>query len=248
MVRLVVSLLMLVIWGLPLSAYAHQKLAIDLASDLVEITTGFDGANIVLFGTKNEKGSVAITVTGPSKNMTVRKKNSFAGIWINSESMNFLEVPGYYNVSLEGDFESDDDKNILKKNGITTSGLKIEPSNVKAKDKRIPVFRAALIRNKQEQGLYPKQPNDIQFIHDNFFKTEIYIPSNVPVGDYKVQAFIVDGEKIKETSALTLRVVQVGLSATLYQFAYDYGFFYGLICVCIAVFSGWIINTMRSKA
>lgn len=42
-----------------------QQLVADLSSHLIAITTGFTGTEVVLFGTTDGAGDVAIVVTGP---------------------------------------------------------------------------------------------------------------------------------------------------------------------------------------
>ncbi len=44
-----------------------QGLTVDLASDHVDITTGFNGTGLELFGVKPEGGDIAVVVSGPKR-------------------------------------------------------------------------------------------------------------------------------------------------------------------------------------
>ena len=73
-----------------------EALVVDLSNHLVAITTGFTGTNVLLFGAVQSEGDVIVTVKGPDQDMVVRRKERKVGIWVNSESATFRNVPAYY--------------------------------------------------------------------------------------------------------------------------------------------------------
>ncbi|HXM84370.1 MAG TPA: TIGR02186 family protein, partial [Stellaceae bacterium] len=96
-VRLLAPLVFLAsLW--PGYVQADQPLLADLSSHLIAITTGFTGASVVLFGATDGPGDVVIVVRGPERDMVVRHKSHFAGIWINTRQVTFSGVPSYYAV------------------------------------------------------------------------------------------------------------------------------------------------------
>src|SRR4029077_10017775 len=85
---------------LPWSAPARaEALAADLTSHLIAITTGFTRASVVLFGAIDGPGDVAVVVSGPESEMTVRRKSRIAGIWMNSREVTLANVPSFYFVA-----------------------------------------------------------------------------------------------------------------------------------------------------
>jgi uncharacterized protein (TIGR02186 family) len=229
------------------SLRAQEILTIDLAEDHVDITTGFDGANLVLYGTKDRAGDVAIVVRGPERSITVRKKSAVAGMWVNREWINFRDVPVYYDYALSRPETEISKSPVLVREGIGLSGMKFIPSGVKDDDERIGSFHEGLIRNKQKEGLFPLYPKKIEFLNDNFFKTTLYVPSNVPKGRYEIETFLFQDGRVVDSSITTLKVGQIGMSASLYDLAYNHSFAYGLTCIFIAAFAGWLINFIRNK-
>ena len=91
-----VLIAVLLFWALPARS---EELVADLTSHLIAITTGFTGASVVLFGATDGPGDVVVAVRGPSQEMTVRRKNRVAGIWVNTQEVTFVNVPSFYAVA-----------------------------------------------------------------------------------------------------------------------------------------------------
>ena len=81
-----------------------QELASGLSTDLIQITSNFNGTDIVLFGaieatgetTPNNDQDLVIVIRGPPVDMTVRRKARVFGIWMNREEVQLSGMPGYY--------------------------------------------------------------------------------------------------------------------------------------------------------
>lgn len=228
------------------SAYAQDNvLTVDLAQDHVDISTGFNGAQLSLFGVKKNGGQVAVIIKGPNKDFLVRKKQSAGGIWMNRSSLRFKDVPQFYDFAL-----SDAEENILtddlrKDSDIGFSSLKFEPVENKFKEEERKDFQRALVRNKQAQGLFPLEAKDIVFLSDTFFKTEFYVPPNVPTGQYVIETFLINDNHIVDKRVTHVKVAQVGFSSMIYRFANSYSLAYAMGIVLLAVVAGWLSNAVR---
>ena len=62
------------------TAVTGRSLSVNLAADHVDISLGFNGADLSLFGVKNKPGDMAIIVRGPEQTVVVRRKNKALGI------------------------------------------------------------------------------------------------------------------------------------------------------------------------
>ena len=244
-------ILLALICALPRSGHAEiEALTVDLAENHVDITTGFHGSNMVLFGTKQSRGGdVAVVVRGPKKNMSVRKKNSVLGAWMNTEFLLFKDVPGFYDFAVSDDIGERIKPNVLKKSGVGFFALVFMPENKSGySEKEVQVFQNALIRNKQKERLFPEQPKRIRMLNDHFFRTEFYLPANVPKGEYEIETLVFQDGEVRERSITSMNVEQVGLSASIFRFSKTNGFIYGMICVFLAVLAGWGVNIIRRAA
>ena len=70
--------ILLLVPGYALAQITGNDLTIDLAEKSVNITTGFTGASLSLFGVKEQTGDIAIVIQGPERRMVVRRKDQVA--------------------------------------------------------------------------------------------------------------------------------------------------------------------------
>lgn len=225
-----------IILFLALPAYAQRvPLTLDLAEDHVDITTGFDGTRLVVYGTTSSRGDIIISLFGPERTMVVRRKDRVMGAWINAQSVEFHRVPGYYDYARTNSIRSMSPE-IGRKFGL--SALDFYPEE-RLPDTEARRFREALIRNKQAQGLFPLQGRSVQMISDGFYKAVFPLPANMPTGLYQVEASLIEEGAVRAQAQRQLQVGQVGFSARVYLFAQDHSWLYALFTIGVALFAGW---------
>lgn len=220
------------------TAVQAQQLLADLSSHLIAITTGFTGTEVVLFGTTDGAGDVAIVVTGPRGPAVVRRKDRVAGIWINTESVRFEQVPSFYTVATSRPLDQIVGRPVLERQQIGLPQLQLAPSEQLAPEE-LAAFRAALIRNKQRAGLYGIAMGQVAFLGERLFRTNIYFPANVPTGLYNVEALLIRDGEVVSAQTTPLVVSKIGFSAEVYDFARQRPVTYGVVAVVGAVAAGW---------
>lgn len=225
---------------------APDSLVVNLPQDHIDITAGFNGANLTVYGVRKEQGEIAIVLKGPGRDMTVRRKENVAGAWLNRAAMNFQDVPVYYNYAISAPENQLAAESILQKNGIGLESLKPAASN-NLDQNQWQEFRDALIRNKQRQGLYTTAARRVQELGPGFFRTDFYLPANVHVGAYTIETIYFSGGKVRAVQTTPLKVAHVGMNARVLKFARAQALSYGLLCAFLALFAGWISNRIRSR-
>lgn len=220
-----------------------------LADDAVRITTGFTGTELVVFGTVEEKGTVVLQMEGPRKTAMVRRKEPVLGAWMNRTWLRFDDLPVYYDfaASEEGQ-EFLPDMATRQRLHIGLDTLEHPPRKKRYDDKVVKEFQKALIRNKQTQGLYPLEPKEVTFLSEGFFRVKFQVPANVPSGEYEVKGFLIRDGQIIHEHTVDVHIGLEGFSSQLYVFSKDYSFFYGLLCVLLAVTAGWLSNTLVRRS
>ena len=215
---------------------AQAKLTVDISEPVLEITTGFTGDNLTLFGTADPMGDIVIVVRGPRNDTVVRRRKDIAGLWINSESMTFKNVPGYYNVASSKPMAeiASQDTRLANRLGINSLTFKAEDEVSAEKYNR---FLEALIQNKQLSNLYSLTPDAITLLGGQLFKTRIYMPSNVPLGYYEIRAYLFQDGMLVDQTSHPFAIKQVGVAATVHDFAFDEPFLYGLSVILMALIS-----------
>lgn len=227
-----------------------KSLTIDMARSRIDITMGFNGANVTLYGVKKGRGAVAVTIAGPERSLVVRRKARLpgVGIWANTKAVVFKAVPAYYNFALDRPTGELAPAATLKEYGIGFPALKFDP----AKDENIApetlkAFQQALLRRKQDQELFPGTAQAVTYLDDAFFRVDFYIPPDVPTGLYKVKTYLIDGGRIQVTGTTQVNIAQKGTNAAIYRFAHEWSFAYGLLCVLFAMTMGWLSNSIRRR-
>lgn len=215
-----------------------DPLVVDLARDHVDITMGFNGAQLVVFGTKKQDGDIAIVIRGPEVPAVVRRKGQVMGVWMNTQSVAFRNVPVYYDVALSRGESDIGAPEILKDHKIGLNTLDFRPDRSSNTD-LVGTFQEALIRNRQLQGYFPLEPRRINFLSGEFFRADFQVPSSVPAGDYVVQTYLIRDGVVEGVDETKLRIAQVGFNARIFSFSRHHSFIYGLMAIFIAATAGW---------
>ena len=222
-----------------------EALVADLSHHLIAITTAFVGTNVVLFGTAEGGGDIVVTVHGPRQDQIVRRKARVAGIWINREGLAFRQVPSYYAVAATGPLEEIARPDVLARLEIGTDHLRLEPIDATGLEiSEIAAFQDALVRRKQELGLYTRTPGHINYIGERLFRTTLAFPANVPPGLYQVQVFELHDGFATDAQRSTLVVSKVGLEADAFDFAQQRASLYGLTAIALAIVAGWLASVI----
>ncbi len=254
-------LLLSIVVGLVTAAAAqnrpNQELVTSLSSDLISIQSNFTGTEIVIFGQAsnierqpNDPSGyeLAIVVEGPPQDITTRRKGRFLGVWVNREAERFQNVPSYYAVASTINIGNLANRTVLDDLGIGLNHINLAVSgvsNVALSDRDD--FRRAFVRLREQMGLYSEQQTSITFLTDTMFRTNIPLPANIPVGDYKVKSFLfLHGEVVAQTEQ-TLAVAKSGFEQVTFELAQSYPFFYGLLAVSLAIFTGWLAGVIFRK-
>lgn len=236
--RLVLWLLLLSVLTAPGRAKAEPLVA-DLSEHLIAITTGFTGTQVVLFGAVDQAGDVAVVVAGPRGEVLIRRKERVAGIWVNRRTVRFDQVPSFYSVATSRPLSGLAAAAILERHEIGLENL-LFTTNKKLDPAELAAFRAALIRNKQQNGQFATQAGTVSFLGERLFRADVYFPASVPTGIYTVHVYLIRDGDVVSAQTTPLMVSKVGFSAETYDFAQDQALIYGILAVAGAVTAGWL--------
>ena len=227
----------LLLFGLAADARTEPLIA-DLSSHLIAITTGFTGTEVLLFGATEGEGDVIVVVRGPETEATVRRKRRVAGIWINTSGITFERVPSFYAVASSGPLEEVVAPAVRAQQQIGVEHLQFHaPAEVS--ESRLRRYREALIRNKQQAGLFSREVGKVTFLGERLFRTSIYFPSNVPTGSYMVEVLLVRDGEVASAQTSPLIISKTGVGAEIFEFANNQSALYGVVAIIGALVAGW---------
>jgi uncharacterized protein (TIGR02186 family) len=222
-------------------------LVADLSDHLVAITAGFAGADVLMFGAVEESGDVVMIVKGPSERVSMHRKSWIGGIWINTATMTFKEVPSFYAIASSRPLEEIASETLLARNEMGVERLKLELPRAKASPNLAQEWRRALVRNKQRDGLYSKEVEKISFLGERLFRSRVQFPANVPTGTYRVDVFLLKDDRVISAQTTPLIVSKIGVQADIFDFAHEQSALYGIIAIFVALMAGWLAHVAFQK-
>ena len=228
-------------------AQSANQLTGDVSSRLIAITSNYTGAELILFGSRIGTGDVVAVVRGPALSEVVRRKTRVAGIWINSESVVFDEVPGFYAVAASRPLPEIAEQRLWSQLQIGAEYLKLQP-RPKVTDVVAYAYGEALINKKENVGLYRHDVGKIEFSGNTLFRTSIALPAYAPVGGYFVAFYLVEGGEVVETRNTFFFISKTGVERAVYDFAFEEPAAYGLLAVAVAVFAGWLAGLLFRRS
>ena len=234
----------------PNSASASDnKMTAEISTDLVQINTGFDGVNLLLFGTTNGTNNIIIVIKGPLETNIIRKKTRVASIWVNTEKVIIENVPTFYAIASTRPLNQITTQSILKKYGIGANNFLtniLKQANAKTMDIS-DEYKNALVRLKNKLGLYIDNPIKIKLIEEQLFRANIKFPANVGTGKYTAQIYYFKDGLLLDVINKPILVEKIGIGADVFRLAHSHSALYGIIAILIAVASGWIAAAIFRK-
>ncbi|MEM7619907.1 MAG: TIGR02186 family protein [Pseudomonadota bacterium] len=260
--------LCLVLFLLGVSGASAQDVITDLSKKNIPIEWNFTGTQIILFGvvdgveaapsgsqavtTENSgqsKPDVIIVVRGPNKNIMARQKKRIAGIWINTDPRKFNNVPGYYSVVSTRPIQEITTVSELENLGIGFDALALRLAKVGGTfvNNKPGAHSQAIIRIMKQDGLYSEIPDGVNLIGGKLFRANIALPANIPVGTFDAIVYLYKEGKLLSITSQSIYIQKQGVEALVYSLAFDYPFFYGVLAVMLAVFSGLVASAIFKK-
>lgn len=233
-----------------------EGIQIGLSTDTIYITSDFSGADLTIFGAlenpntqvlRQGRYDIVVVLEGPPRPTVVRKKTRVLGMWINTESVAFKDVPASYSVAMTRQPQDITDPSSYRRLALRASNLFLQPVSPATDETTLVEFSDALRKRKNDAGLFAERIGGVQFLSQSLFRATLYLAPHVPVGTHRARAFLFrNGVFIKETSTnLTIR--KAGLEQRLYEYAQTSGFTYGIFAVLLAMLTGWLGSIIFRK-
>ena len=228
-----------------------------LTTTNVRVTSSFRGARIVLYGAVFDPSArpsdVVVIVRGPDAPVRIARKSKVAGVWVNSRPVVFQGAPGFYMAASTRPLDQIASFGTLRRLGAGVDHLRINAPMEQRTETRYGVrdvvvsglgadyldWRRAVVRLKEQSGLYAADDRGVTFVDKGLFKAEIDLPTGAPIGAYSTEILLFqDGQPVSRRMR-GLTVEKAGLERALYLFAHRRPWSYGLASVVIALSAGW---------
>ncbi len=228
----------------------------DVSTRSVEVTTGFAGHEILVFGAidnsqqpGDEAGyyDVVVVVEGTPLPIVVRRKSDVAGVWVNTSSVTFASVPSFYAIASNRPIEEIAGPQVLERHAIGFAHIKMTPLpgyRWSFDDIELAAFKAAVIRLKQKEDLYVvSAKSGVTFTGRSLFRSTIALPANVPVGPLVARTYLFRDGMVLSAHIARVTLERAGIERVVHNFAFRYPMSYGLFAVILAVLIGLAAST-----
>ena len=240
-------LIILLALATPLLLGASKPVLVpDVSARSIEIRYSFSGAQLLLFGAILYPGGrvpdrpldIAVVVKGPVQPILVREKQQIAGIWMNADSHRFRSAPSFYAIASSRPVRDLVDERTAAIYELGLRDLQLSPGGGALPDKERR-FEAGLLDLRQRQRLYAEDPKGVEISERVLYRARINIPSQVPVGTYTAETFLIDNGRVVAAATREIEIGKSGFERFIAVAARRYSFFYGLAAVLLSVGLGW---------
>ena len=229
-----------------LMAQSQPRLVPDISARSIEIRYSFTGAQLLLFGAilypggrvPRNPADVVVVLKGPVEPILVREKSKIAGIWMNADSNRFRSAPSFYAVASSAPVRQLVDERTAAIYELGLQDLQLSPSGGALPDKERR-FEAGLLDLRKREGLYAEHPHGVEISEGVLYRARISIPSQVPVGTYTAETFLVDDGKVIAAATREIEIGKSGFERWVALMARRQSFLYGLAAVILSLFLGW---------
>ncbi|WP_199261927.1 TIGR02186 family protein [Paracoccus binzhouensis] len=223
-----------------------EQIVAGLSRDDVDITTSFDGSEIIIYGAiKREKPippgeplDVIVAVEGPARAVTVRHKERRLGIWVNTGRVSIGSAPTFYVVATTRPLETILKPELDQRFRISIP-LAMRAFAGKSEVADVVPYTEAFMRLRQESELYRQDDGAVLLAEQTLFRADVRLPANLIEGFYSTRIFLLRNGEIIDSFRAPIEVRKVGLERWLYRLALDQPFLYGIMSLAIAAAAGW---------
>jgi uncharacterized protein (TIGR02186 family) len=218
----------------------------DISARKVEIRYSFTGAQLLLFGAIIYPGGrpparpadIVVVLRGPVQPILVREKQRILHIWMNADSNRFRSAPSFYAVASSRPVLQLVDNRTAAIYEMGLHNLQLSPGGgaLPEKERR---FEAGLLDLRRRQGLYSENPQGVEISGGVLYRATITIPSQVPVGTYTAETFLVDRGRVLAVATKDIEINKSGFERYVALAARRHEGLYGLAAVLLSLGLGW---------
>ncbi len=244
------ALALVLLLALPAAAPAQESVVTGVSTDNISLNANFDGSELFVFGavrrdapppTDSGPLDIIITVKGPPRAVTVRRKDRRFGIWVNNATVVVRAAPSFYAIASTRPTDAILDQTDRLRYGIgMDEAVRRVSGHPTIADTAS--FTDAVVRIRERTGSYSVLDDGVTVAEDTLFQTRIDMPANLVEGDYAAEFFLVRDHQVISSAATIIRVEKTGIERWLFNLSRNEPLLYGLMSVGLALLAGWLAN------
>ncbi|WP_336288054.1 MULTISPECIES: TIGR02186 family protein [unclassified Bartonella] len=231
-----------------------EAIQIIVTTNTITVDAHFDGRDLYIAGvlenidplySRQKRYDIVVVLEGQTRPMVMREKKRNAGVWVNSGSLIFENVPSFYSMVTTREIDDITSAENYKRLKLGLSYFLLQTNE---KDPaKIQTFRNELIKLQKAKKLYNEEVGGVHFGSGSLFTAYFQLPANIPVGHYQVHAYLFRDGKFIDSASTTLEIVKAHIAYTIFYGAHKYSFLYGIIAVLVAISTGFLCRLIFRK-
>ena len=240
--------------ALTLLGSTKPQLVPDVSARSIEIRYSFTGAQLLLFGAilypggrvPERAADVVVVLRGPDQPILMREKQKVAGVWMNAESSRFRSAPSFYSIASSRPLKElvDDRTAAIYELGLRNLQLSPGGGSLPDKERR---FELGLLDLRSRQGLFIENPHGVEISDGVLYRAVIAVPSQVPVGTFTAETFLIDRGRILAAASRDVHVGKSGFERYVALVARRHAFAYGVMAVLLSIGLGWAAGALFQR-
>ncbi|VEJ45730.1 TIGR02186 family protein [Bartonella vinsonii] len=234
--------------------FDHETIQIIVTTKTITVDAHFDGRDLYIAGvlenidplhSQQSRYDVVVSLEGPARTMVMREKKRNAGVWVNTDSLTFKNVPLFYSMVTTREIDEITSVEDYKRLGLGLSYLLLQTDEQDLG--KVQIFRDELIKLQKTKNLYHEEVGGVRFGSGALFTAHFRLPANTPVGHYQVRAYLFRDGQFIDRATTTLEIVKAHIAYTIFHAAHKYSFLYGVVAVIVAVSTGFLCRLIFQK-
>jgi uncharacterized protein (TIGR02186 family) len=234
------------------SVATDRAVSVELTLEPSEVRAGmfFDGATVQVSALVPEGLGVAVSCVGPQGSVVLNRKGKALGlIWMNVGEVEIDGAPALYLLHTSGELGGLSTASSLASLGVGYAALEHRATirGGPGDGEEGHLFRE-FVSLKESDGLYSTSEGSVESEPgtEGMVRvwTEFRLPAKTPPGEYQILAHGFAGEDGTLLGNAPLRVVQVGMAASIQNLATEHGLWYGILAVVVAIVVGLLTGVL----
>ena len=213
--------------GPPITVAASQR--------VIRITARYQGDLVHVQGTARSSYAVVLALTSPREAVQCSQKGQVGPFWLSVRQVRFRNVPRMYKIKSSAPLDDILSRSERVSHGLGRAGLKASMTVDGGADQSLYLDELILIRQRARRFSFAEEG-----VHrdGDTYEATFFWPPDGPPGQYRIEAYAVDGGRVVGTAETEVDVRTVGVEAWLRGLAANHGILYGLFAVGLAAVAG----------
>ncbi|MET3590187.1 uncharacterized protein (TIGR02186 family) [Bartonella silvatica] len=232
----------------------HETIQIIVTTNMIMVDTRFEGRDLYIAGvlenidplySRQNRYDIVVSLEGQAQPMVMREKKRNMGVWVNTDSLIFKNVPLFYSIVTTREIGDIAGIEEYKRLSLGLSHLSLQTAE--QDQSKVKAFRHELIKLQKAKNLYHEEVGGVRFGSGSLFTAHFRLPANAPVGHYQARAYLFRDGQFIDSATTNLEIVKAHIAYTIFYAAHKYSFLYGVVAVIVAVITGFLCRLIFRK-